>query len=262
MKCTHKQGIKNCENPGTHACITCQPLHLYCSKHGGGHYIETNHKIILIENIDPKILKQQIKSCISNIAQHTNSVISEIRRISLNTINQLKQINKNVNDINQLSLHSYDPKRISFLLKQVNKINQKMNEKPDEITENLLNDSNEKVALTSSLKAENEKLLDTISQQEALIAAHEKKINMFETRIQDMPKNQMSTQVPFKRDPSISLGTDYKEFNQMTLEKKKEYLKENWRFIKLGKNTTQLLLSYDRLVLFHCKFKSDYSNFN
>ena len=205
MKCMSNENRRKCENFGTHACTICQPLKRYCRPHGGTHYMDTKHSIVEIEKIDLKFLKHQIKACISSIAQDTSSVIAEIMRTSQNTISQLKQANKNVRDINELRLSSYDPKRISFLIEQVSYVNQKMTNTPNEQTENLIN---QKETLIGSLKDEKKKLLATLDQKEKCIATLETNLNILNTRIQELNESRMSRQTPNQSQRLTVQGTN------------------------------------------------------
>ena len=74
--------------------------------------------MVPIEKAYSKV-KQQIKACISSISQSTSYIIAEIRKTSFNAITQLKQVSKNLKDINELMFHVYDPKKISLLVEQV-----------------------------------------------------------------------------------------------------------------------------------------------
>ena len=116
MNCVDNEGLNACKNIGTHTCADCEIQLLYCKLHAGGHYIDTNHKIIEISGL--KYFKKQIKTSISNIAQFTSLVIAEISKTSQNAIIELKRLNNNVKNIKDLKLKSYDSKRISFLVDQ------------------------------------------------------------------------------------------------------------------------------------------------
>lgn len=118
MKCMFKQGNIKCEEIGTHTCDTCKTTGLYCDSHSGMHYITMKHNMIPIEMPYSKV-KQQIKACISSISQSTSYIIAEIRKTSFNAITQLKQVSKNLKDINELMFNVYDPKKISLLVEQV-----------------------------------------------------------------------------------------------------------------------------------------------
>ena len=91
MKCSHKKGQKECKYPVSFTCFTCKIPEYYCKRHAGEYNIENKHEIISIQ-FDLCYLKMKIKSCISNIAQNTDAIITEIRRISLKTITQLKKL--------------------------------------------------------------------------------------------------------------------------------------------------------------------------
>ena len=124
----YKEETSKCKSFSTHACNNCKTFELYCKHHGGVHCMDTNHEIIPIKKVGFRFFKHHVKSCISNIAKNTNSVIDQLRRTSLNAIRQLKQVNKNIKNINELKLHFYDPQRISFLVEQASHISLKMNE--------------------------------------------------------------------------------------------------------------------------------------
>ena len=118
MKCMHKQGNSKCEETGTHNCDTCHTAVIYCDMHTGMHYVTTKHNLVPIEKAYSKI-KQQVKACISRISQDSSCIIAEITRTSMNTITQLKQVSKNLKDVDELMFHVYDPKKISLLVEQV-----------------------------------------------------------------------------------------------------------------------------------------------
>ena len=174
MECIYKEGLKECKSYATHTCGDCQYQVLYCKQHAGSHFVDTNHKNIGL--IDGVYFKTQIKISISNIAKYTNDVIAEIRKTSLNTINQLKQANKNVNSIYELDLKSYDTKRISFIIDQVRDIDKKMDETPNETAQMFSTIFAEFEGTIENQKYENEKLISRIQELTDQIGSVESKL--------------------------------------------------------------------------------------
>ena len=142
MECKHKEGTAKCQKFATHACNDCTTFEFYCKTHGGEHHVDTNHHIVLIEKVELKFFKHHIKSCISDIAKNTNSVIIQLNQSSLNAITHLKQISKNIKTINELDLHFYDSRRIAFLVEQASYISMKMNEIDTQIGKQAFSNSN------------------------------------------------------------------------------------------------------------------------
>ena len=169
MKCMYNEGLKKCKHPGTYTCVDCKIQLFYCKLHAGGHIIDTNHKTIEISGL--KYFKTQIKASISKIAQYTNDVIAEIRKASLRVVIDLKILNKNAKNIDELTLKSYDSKRISFLVEQARDIDKIMNETPKEATERLNKLLNEKEAIIT--RQQNETAIAR-QQNEAMITRQNK----------------------------------------------------------------------------------------
>ena len=135
MKCMYKEGPKECTNLSTFTCSECQIKVLYCKEHAEAHFTDTTHKYIEILGLNH--FKKQINTSINNIFKYTGDIITEIRRNSLTTITHLKQIIKNIKNIDEFTLKSYDAETISFFIEQVRDIDKKMNEILQQSTEKL-----------------------------------------------------------------------------------------------------------------------------
>ena len=116
MKCFYKRGRSECTKPVISICSNCKTQEYYCKRHGRHHSLHTKHNILSILSLGLNYFKKEIKACIRNIATNTDAVISEIRRTSLNAIVQLKIVNKNVENIEELTLKPYNTNRITFLI--------------------------------------------------------------------------------------------------------------------------------------------------
>ena len=137
MKCFYKRGRSECTKPVISICSNCKTQEYYCKRHGRHHSLHTKHNILSILSLGLNYFKKEIKACIRNIATNTDAVISEIRRTSLNAIVQLKIVNKNVENIEELTLKPYNTNRITFLIEQARQINCEMSESPIETSEKL-----------------------------------------------------------------------------------------------------------------------------
>ena len=233
MKCKYKEARNQCENICTYTCSICQPLISYCKIHSGYHFIDTNHPMLLIEKIDFKTVIQKIKYCINRIAEDSSAIIAEINRISLNTISQLKNSNKNVKDINKLKLYFYDPDRVSYLVKQASTINQSMINKPKEEIKNLLN---QKKAIIENLNNEKGDILGTLN-----------------TKIQELKESQMSSHFPNETQCLNNQGTNLKGFNYLQLQDWKNYYDENWSIGKFDGDLQKILLADHNKHPHYCK---------
>ena len=158
MKCFYQEGESECSNSPVVICADCQNQAAFCKLHIGAHIIETKHKVLDIEQSRSLILKKAIRTCINKIAQDSNDIILEIKRISLASIIELKKINKNAKSIDEFILKSFDPKRISFLIDQVSLLDKQMNESPNEIISKLKYIISEKQSIISNQNDEFERL--------------------------------------------------------------------------------------------------------
>ena len=107
----YKKGSTECTDSSILTCNECRIQVFLCQAHVGAHIVDTNHKNF--EKLGLIHFKKQIKNSISNIVKYASDAITEIRRTSLNTIIHLKQVVKNVKNIDELTLKSFDAERIS-----------------------------------------------------------------------------------------------------------------------------------------------------
>ena len=135
--CSDLKDQDECKNYATHSCDDCLIQDVYCKYHSDAHYLHFHSKVYEISGL--RTFKKQIKACIINIANDSSIVMAEIRRVSINTITQLKQANMNVKNINDLKLISFDTKKNSLLIEQAKDIDMKIE---DTTFQNIENTSN------------------------------------------------------------------------------------------------------------------------
>ena len=219
MNCSYKTGNNLCQKSGIYTCTSCKNQALYCEEHVEGHNIHTSHEITLIRSTGLSYFKKEIKDCINSIAKNADAVIAEIRRASLNAIFQLKNVNKNIKRVEELTLKSFDLKRISFLIEQARQIDHEMNESPFETSE---------------------KLSNMLKSNEIIIQNHQREIHTLSTEVKTLKEKlveketqlkQMSQPAPQPapqpRSNTLYQGTNYKGFSQKSLDEKKRYCERN-----------------------------------
>ena len=187
MKCFYQDRESECSNSPVVICADCQNQVSFCTLHIGAHIIETAHKVLAVEQSRSIILKKAIKTCINKISQDFNDIIAEIKRISLASIIELKKINKNAKNIDELILKFYDAKRISFIIDQIRHLNQPNSESPNEIITKLKAIISEKQSIISDQKDENERLKAQIK----YLAGNQKEFNnsALEIRFKEAMRN-------------------------------------------------------------------------
>ena len=91
--------VIKCQDAAEFYCVSCEDNHLLCHEHGKTHHNDIGHIVQflndkILKDITKKHLMQEIDKCISKVINNLNSVISDLKKISEQEINNIKKMSR------------------------------------------------------------------------------------------------------------------------------------------------------------------------
>ena len=289
--------LSPCKRDAKFVCFLCEQL--FCRKHGEKHFKKLDHavqmanenaKSNILYNKTKKALKSEKRKRIHQITLNTSLIISNLQQVAQMQITSAKE----ANNLENLGLAKFGSENhLMYLVKagiinegiyyisanQFAELTSDWNQKIEEINElrglnkslevanaEIETQAKQKTILCDKaldqikkLEAEKAKVIENLQKIEAENKKQVEKRNQEESKIQVIKSNQEQNKL------RVVQGTNYKGFNQMSIDDKKRYCKQNWSFFRTGDWTRELLLSNDGKYIFHCKFQlgsfeADYRN--
>jgi hypothetical protein len=121
MECNH------CHRTARSICKDCDEVQvILCNRHGSRHSGDFNHSVEIInEEIKYKILKAELKKCISNILNQSLQIINEIQKVTNKVINELNVLGSRVKNIKKLKNIGFDDETFSGLIENIKYLDMK-----------------------------------------------------------------------------------------------------------------------------------------
>src|SRR5574343_438759 len=183
MECFYNKQEKNCLKNAKYTCDQCSHITNNCRKHAGCNGIDIGYTFKLIEINLLISFKKKLKDCIKSITDDTYQIINEIKLSSKQFIHQIKEMNKNIKNVQEIHIMTIDPKRFSFIQQQVKLLSEKLIENPYEKSKQLssllnhksdiiINQNREISQLNFKLKNSNESKPEILSQTKKIDSTH------------------------------------------------------------------------------------------
>ena len=127
-----------CGQTAEFICLDCPSENIFCIPHGTEHIISEKHKGSGISENIKKLLslresKLKIDSYITKITSDTCLIIKEIKQISLQTINKLKEANKSIADFLGFQEIHFSQSRIDKLILNIKHLDEFKKLYPEDI---------------------------------------------------------------------------------------------------------------------------------
>lgn len=135
----------NCSEPAEFICLDCSSQNYFCKSHGTEHIITEKHKASGISEDIKKLLslresQMKIESYIAKITSDTNLLIKEIKQMSYQTINKLKEANKSVENLLEFQEIHFSQIRVDKMIKCIKDLDKYKKLYPEDIIAKEFND--------------------------------------------------------------------------------------------------------------------------